>query len=403
MTPRTPPKVPRPARAPLATSPTIADLEAACVRDPVGAVAAFWAAHPTTPLLEPDAEGRWLVTFVLERPDARQVLLFVNRLTDERNLADSQMRRIAGTGLWHLTYRMGPTWRASYAFLVHEWSGRAPWVDEVDQVALRAALDRGLADPRNPLSVHNRAGVRQSVAELPDAPASRWLAERPGVPRGTIARHRTPDGRRVWTYLPPLDVPASPRAIVVVLDGEVWLQTQALPTTLDNLIADGEIRPALVVFVDSGGRERRWSELDGQGGLDAWIVDVLLAWVRSQFAVSHEPADVVVCGQSLGGLGALRLLVTRPDAVGAALAQSASLWLDDLGVALDAAGPRVSSTRAYVEVGTQEWVLLEPNRALAHRLADAGVDVDLEEFDGGHDYACWRVGIASGLRVLLGS
>ncbi|MDR0593103.1 MAG: DUF3327 domain-containing protein, partial [Bifidobacteriaceae bacterium] len=46
------------------------------------------------------------MTFLWRDAEAEEVLLFVNRLTDERNLADSLMRRVAGTDVWHLSYLM---------------------------------------------------------------------------------------------------------------------------------------------------------------------------------------------------------------------------------------------------------------------------------------------------------
>jgi enterochelin esterase family protein len=107
----------------------------------------------------------------------------------------------------------------------------------------------------------------------------------------------------------------------------------------------------------------------------------------------------VVAGQSLGALTALRAALEHPEVVGGAIAQSASLWQRDLGAGL--AGRRLAGLRAYIEVGTQEWVLREPNRAFARQLAAAGATVEFREYNGGHDYACWRGGIADGLRWML--
>ncbi|MDT0201050.1 hypothetical protein [Nocardioides sp. AE5] len=90
-------------------------------------------------------------------------------------------------------------------------------------------------------------------------------------------------------------------------------------------------------------------------------------------------------------------LARRPDLVGAAVAQSASLWRSWPGEALAAAGP----VRARLEVGRQEWVLLEPNRRLAAELTDAEAEVELVEFNGGHDYACWRGGLIDSIAALL--
>jgi enterochelin esterase family protein len=56
--------------------------------------------------------------------------------------------------------------------------------------------------------------------------------------------------------------------------------------------------------------------------------------------------------------------------------------------------------RVYAEVGKQEWVLLPPHRTLAKIFKKTEVDCRYKEYNGGHDYACWRGGIAEGLRHL---
>ncbi len=434
-TSRTPPKVPRPAPAPRVDSPAIARLEAqlAAGTDVDTVVAEFWNGPAArTPLIEPvvnasdaprdDAPHRFfaesdgpsaevsdgqtaavlherIVTFLWRDADAADVLLFVNRLTDERDLERSLMHRIPGTDLWHLSYRMRSDWRASYAFLVRPAGAPAPWTDGQDQIAVRKALDHGLLDPGNPEVGRNRDGVLQSFVSLPDAPAAIWLEPRgAALEHGMLEERATPDGRRVWVYEPPGGVPAG-APVVVALDGEVWTGSQDLPTTIDNLIADGEIRAPLVVLPDSGGRAQRWLEMDAHGDAAGWVADVLLPWVRDSYDVSDAAADTIVVGQSLGGLTALRIALTRPDAFGAVLSQSASLWQDDLRYAI--AGRCLDGLRAHVEVGAQEWVLREPNRLFAERLQAAGADVLLAEYNGGHDYACWRIGIAHGLRRLL--
>jgi enterochelin esterase family protein len=241
----------------------------------------------------------------------------------------------------------------------------------------------------------NRTGAVQSVVELPGAATQTWLHPRPGVPRGTTTRREAPGGRTVWVYTPAglahRDLP-----VLVAFDGDVWTGPQDLPTTLDNLIHDGELPPTLAVLVDAGSRERRWAELDEDGRIDDWLVADLLPWVREEYPVSPLREDVTVAGQSLGALSALWALVRHPDAVGAVVSQSASLWQDAILDAVPTA--RLSGTRVYLEVGRQEWVLRPPHGPLAERMGAAGATVELVEFNGGHDYACWRGGIADGLR-----
>ena len=411
--PRTPPKIPRPEPAPRAVSPAVAALEAdvaafgLVIGDHTAELAAlaerFWRVTAArTPLIEPVAHdpAARVVTFLWRDADAADVLLFANRITDERDLAASLMDRVPGTDVWHLSYRMRSSWRASYGFVRRAPDAAWPW-PEGDQLAIRQGLDRCAADPGNPDGCRNRAGIRQSVVALPDAPRQDWLAPREHVAgRGCVTEHVGPDRRTVWVYEPPLPSDDDePLPVVVLLDGEVWTGSQDVATTVDNLIDDGLIRPCVVVMPEAGDRSRRWAELDAAGGGTDWIVDRLLPWARANCPISDDPADVVVAGQSLGGYTALRTVLERPDGVGAALSQSASLWQRDLDGVL--AGADGTGVRVYLEVGGQEWMLCEPNRRFAAHLAAAGADVRYVEYDGGHDYACWRGGIADGLRVLL--
>ncbi len=203
--PRTPPKVPRPTPVPIAESPAIDALASAIDEGEATALADFWAGPGAeTPLIEEIAgsPSERIVTFLWQDADAEAVLVFVNRLTDERNLTSSLMHHLPGTDLWHLSFRMDTDWRASYSFLVQEQGKQAPWMSADGQVAIRRALDQGRPDPRNPRSTRSRDGLPQSVAELPAAPAQSWLVPREGVERGTLSETEGPGGRRIWVYAP---------------------------------------------------------------------------------------------------------------------------------------------------------------------------------------------------------
>ncbi len=403
---RIPPKPPRPRPAPLAASPVVTQLEqslaetgGAGTRQGAALVDEFWSGPGAeSPLVEPVPEhpGDRIVTFWWQDSEAERVLLFVNRITDERNLASSYLRRVAGTDIWHLSYRMASDWRASYAFLPQR--DRPVWLDGDDQAAIRAALDRGLADPRNPETTRNRPGTVMSVVSLPDAPAQHWVARRESVRRGSVAERTGPGDRRLWVYSPPT-ASDEPLPVVLVLDGEVWTSSQSLATTMDNLIHDRLVCPAHLVMLDSGGLRARWGELGSPGEIGRYLIRRLLPWARQEYPISDRREDVVLAGLSLGGLVALRTALEHPRQVGAVLSQSASLWSDDLSGPL--ATSDVRGLRAYLEVGTQEWVLAEPNRRFADHLSGAGAEVRFVAYNGGHDYACWRGGIADGLRYLL--
>lgn len=430
----TPPKLPRPQRAPLATSPTLAAVHQRLLERPQLASqlqAQLWQQVTSTPLLEadPTQEGKYLVTF-LWRGAAHSVLLFVNRLTDEKNLADSYMRRLPGTDTWYLTYRMDGDWRASYCFLLAPTADQAPWL-QGSQVRLRQALDGGLPDPHNPVTCTNRRGFVQSVVSLPLAPAwplGQWPvfsddaagagrfdggglgAGRGDADAGSLDAGRLDVvadldslGRQIWVYTPALIDRAQSWPVLLVLDGEVWLKRHHLHLALTQLMQAGLIAPAYIVFIDSGGTEQRWQEL-GESNFGRYLTGPLLNWLKTHYAISPKPADRVVIGQSLGALTVLRTLVAYPQLIGAGISQSASLWQDVLFSelnALDATQTPLAGTRAWIEVGSQEWILAPLQPKAVHQLRKAGMQVKDMVYNGGHDYACWRINLASALMQLL--
>lgn len=412
---RRPPTLPRPTPVPRADGPSVTRWRKAlatgtpAVRESVRReVSAVLGAG--TPLCEPgppDEHGRprHSVTFLFEDPGAQEVLLFVNRLTDESRLDDSLMARLLGTDVWHLGYLMGTAWRASYSFLPVPEGLQAPWRGAEDQVDIRSALAGGVSDPHNPATCPARGGRVVSVAALPDAPTSPWpvraLASRP-APQW----QEGPSGRRV--ALQPCGVPAGGEAtapVVVLFDGEVWWEQGVVPA-VRAAVSDGVLAPLHLVLLDSGGTAKRWRELDGTGGIEDSLADDLLPWVARRTGAQLNPDRVATAGQSLGGLSALLCVLRRPDAVRAALAQSSSLWqpypaevLDEL-LGRDGA-QALADTRIVLEVGEQEWVLTGPHDAFAARLEQSPADVRYRRFDGGHDYACWREGIVPGLVELF--
>ncbi|MBA4609827.1 DUF3327 domain-containing protein [Aeromicrobium sp. Marseille-Q0843] len=364
---RQPPKVPRPSPVPRVPVPER-------LRDPD----VLRAARGPIVDVEPDT---CVATFVHDAPRASAVLLFANRLTDESDPDATTMEQVGPGGPWALSVRMAPTWRASYSFIVHEGPDEPPWRRAGGHVGLRALLDRGVPDPHVRDRALNRAGTAMSVVSLPDAPSQPWrggsFTARPPV-------HRI-DGRDVWVHRvgSGRDLP-----VLVVLDGEAWLDHHGLHRSLDAAHRDGALPAHVAVFVASGSVADRWADIGTPDGVTAFVATSVLPWLHAREDVTRSPEQTVVAGQSLGGLSALWAAALHPDRVGVAIAQSASLWKADPARALARCGGRV-----LLEVGLQEWTLLPLHRRLADDLAGAETTVELTEFDGGHDYACWRGGL----------
>ncbi|WFB06236.1 enterochelin esterase [Streptomyces sp. LX-29] len=381
----------------------------------------FWRHVETTgtPLVEPDPDGdpaRRLVTFLWrDDPDrpAGDVLALLHTVTDKDrhagDLVPHLMTRLPGTGVWAIGHRLRADHRASYQFYVSH--GPREEALRADRASWRRVLDLALPDPFNsdpPLPARDGRHPA-SVMALDEAPPQPWTARRADPARGTH-RDEELDGRRVTVHLPAGHrADGGPYPVVVLLDGEMWGPVLGVGDTLDNLLADGRIPPTVTLLVDSMGR--RHEDLSCSDAFVDWLADRLLPWAARQHAADEDPERTVIAGQSAGGLTAAFAAYRRPERFGNVLAQSGSFWWPD-DEASESGGEWLTGryaacerlpVRFHLEVGLQEWMLLAQNRRLRDVLRERGYDLTYEEFNGGHDYACWRGGLASGLAGLLGS
>jgi enterochelin esterase family protein len=137
-----------------------------------------------------------------------------------------------------------------------------------------------------------------------------------------------------------------------------------------------------------------------------YLMEELLPWLAAEYGATTDPALTVLSGQSLGGLAAVHAGLVAPSRFGNVLAQSSALWwpggsvgeLSGAEVIEKAAAP--SAVRFWLEAGAFEQELVQGNRDLHTALAPHG-KVAYREYAGGHDFACWRGGLADGLIALL--
>ncbi|MEU7583962.1 enterochelin esterase [Streptomyces sp. NPDC041068] len=443
---REPAPAPRPAApaapaVPRASSPAVRALASRVAETPEAQLPAlldeFWRdveRRGGTPLIEAvdgDPASR-AVTFLWRGHRAtRQVLLLVNGLADrvlpqalnsvragETPSADALLAPLPGTDVWHLTYRLGSDHRASYRIAADLSPGDVPTSPETQRLRLRALSPYATRDPLNTRNMEACWGLPDaSVLALPDAPAQPWVERRDDIPRGRVERHRLPAGalgeeRNVWAYLPP-GGPRPDSPVVVLCDGDVWFGPLAFQDTLDALVADGAVPPPVVLAPDAVDLDIRWRDLTCRDEFVGFLADELLPWAAGRWPLTADPARTVVAGQSLGGLTALYAALLRPERFGAVLAQSVSLWwrpglppgvpelVSDgttpwLAERFTDGTPR-PALRVHLDVGRHEGVMVDHSRLMHETLATHGHAVTRTEYNGGHDYACWRGGLADGL------
>ncbi|MFH8343735.1 alpha/beta hydrolase-fold protein [Streptomyces sp. NPDC018045] len=393
--PAGPPRPPRPAPAEIVDSPRIVALAASVAGGRDAAVREFWAEAEAqgTPLVEPipwDPEHR-AVTFLWRGTEGtRRVLLLADRLVDRSHLAGSLMRRIHGTDVWHLTYRLPSDHRGSYVIAPDTGTGSgrrrtaaspvpappaaptpvpespaapapvpgppatpvavspsmpvpvspsAPDSGPADdfQARLLPLLAAARPDPLNPRVLPSRwRGEGGSVFELPDASPQPWRPWAPvagpgGGGRGVVERHRVTSAalathRDVWTYLPPGPLPDGGADTLVLLDGDMWFGRLGVQDLFDRLIADGALPPLVVLAPDAVDNATRAREFGGGPAYTNFLAAELLPWAAARLPVTFDPSRTVVAGEGLGGLTALYAGFAAPRRFGKVLAQSPSPW-----------------------------------------------------------------------------
>ncbi|HLG62611.1 MAG TPA: enterochelin esterase [Ktedonosporobacter sp.] len=407
------------------TSPRIAALEQKLTSGDTAALEACWqeVAERGTPLLEA-IEGdsnHHLVTFLWrDTGDTHNVVVFAGPAGFD-NPEGNQMAHMPNTDLWHKTYRVRSDLRTVYLLSANDPLTELNFPDDWGT--------RMKADPLNPLQFiyvkddedpDDKEAI-VSVLELPAAPPQPWVAPRPGVAQGQVEMHRLrsdilDNERRVWVYTPPgYTTEGEPYGLLLVFDGFAYITLIPTPTILDNLISEGKIPPLVAVLPDSLNQETRNRELPCHQPFVDFLTRELLPWVHERYHVTSDPARNVVAGSSYGGLAATFVGLRASEVFGNVLSQSGSFWWNEDPedkipqewlTRQFIASPR-QPVHFYMEVGLQEkfngGCMIVSNRHLRDILTLKGYEVYYTEYNGGHDYLCWRGSLADGLLALIGT
>jgi S-formylglutathione hydrolase FrmB len=127
-----------------------------------------------------------------------------------------------------------------------------------------------------------------------------------------------------------------------------WANLGGVQQTLDRLIAARRIKPVLVVmpdcanswYVDSAG-------VGGPGNYETAMLDDLPQAIERDFPASRERGARAIAGLSMGGFGALRLALKRPDRYIAVASLSGAIW-QNLPIE-DTAGAKPRSRADYFQ------------------------------------------------------
>jgi enterochelin esterase family protein len=265
------------------------------------------------------------------------------------------------------------------------------------------------------------------------------------VPHGTVAQAWYPSPtlglkRRLYVYTPPdYEAGANRYPVLYLLHGgggdeAAWTELGCAPQILDNLIAQGRIRPLIVVMTNGNGTQSASQNLvplqgpqgrPGEGMLrfpESLIKDVI-PFVDATWRTKADRESRAVAGLSMGGAQALYAGLNNLDRfawIGAlsggfpllpgvavdipAPANAATLRGPDITRSIDPAkylalhpaldaGVNARLRLFYVAIGIDDG-LITTHGALKKLLDDRGVKYALFEVPGyGHEWKFWRLSL----------
>lgn len=211
---------------------------------------------------------------------------------------------------------------------------------------------------------------------------------RPGAPAGRVETHQVPAlawGRtmKVDVYLPPSYRAGEELPVLWLLhgagmDADQWLKTGHIARYMNNLLAREAIRPFVIVMPSSG-------DVPYDGISERFITDELPVWLAARFGLHTVRARAGVAGMSMGGTGAVRLPLKRPELYGFGFALSGAF--PDALVAALPPGPDLPMQVTLLCGSDDE--LVGSNRRLAKALRDRGARFRYLEEPGGHTWQYW--------------
>lgn len=279
-------------------------------------------------------------------------------------------------------------------------------------------------DPANPFQQWSGFGPNTEL-RMPAYAAAPELTLRPGVARGAFS----PNVRfssaalgydvqyRVWT--PAGYTPASTSLpTLYVTDGHEFSDDRlgTMLVVLDNGIADGSIRPLVVVFVDprnpsNTSTNRRQTELVPPGGAgsvcnpcrgDAFLTALaseVVPAIEAAYRVSASPNDRGILGTSLGGIFAAYAGSARPDVFRRIGILSPAFWA--YPAIYDAYRRAPQGQTLFLAQGTIGDG--DGGETLAPILQQNGYPATYQTRNQGHSWGQWRGLLPGLLRTLYGA
>ncbi len=369
-----------------------------------------------TPLIESikDDNNNSLLTYIY-KGDENTKNVVVMHPTCWKNYKDNILVNIPNTNVWYKSYVIRNDVRGRYDFSVN---------DALDEDwSKRDSNIRHDIYNKNRLVFKGDAGKEDSIVSyfaMPNAEKHVWSIERQDVNKGTVDSHDIylkdlGNKRKIYVYKPYNYSPNNIYKLLVLTDGDTYIDVLSAPTVIDNLIAEGVIPPIIVVLISGG--DNRNQELMCNESFANCLAAEIMPWIKTNFHISEKAADIIIGGFSLGGLFAAFMALHYPNMFGNVLSQSGSFfWSPNVQEEVNWIITKYKEaeklpSKFFINVGVLEDMEFPPFPSMIDvnkKMKDVLVEkkectVIYEEFKSGHDYLSWGETLSNGLTALIGN
>lgn len=215
--------------------------------------------------------------------------------------------------------------------------------------------------------------------------------------------------RSIWICEPESVSGASD--LVVFLDAERYRDRVDALSVIEEL--RGQVADSWFVFVSQLSPKARWRECSCCPPFAGFVGEELLTWLASEHIDFNTIKRRVLAGLSYTGLAAAFVAKKYPGSFQRIISQPGSFWWNDCWLVeeFQRLGQKIP-VEFYLDVGTQEVhenvhhredvvqvvSQIDGVRRFREALLAQGYAVRYQEFDGGHDYACWNRTLVDALK-----
>jgi enterochelin esterase-like enzyme len=268
-------------------------------------------------------------------------------------------------------------------------------------------------DPANPDTTVNLVDIANEVTVPGDTPQP-W--DPTDVPHGTLHHHiyststvlgLPQNQNRYYVYTPPGYDPKAkkPYPVLYLLHGwsdsdSGWTAVGRADLILDNLLAEGKIKPMVVVMPLGYGDMsflHTFHVWDDPAAIDRntslftqTLLTEVLPRVEAEYHVSKDRNDRAITGLSMGGLESLQIGLTHTSQFAWVGGFSSAIHNLDFTKELASLDPKAANLRLlWIACGTEDS-LINPNRKLIAFLKTKDMPVTQIETPGFHTWMVWR-------------